>query len=210
MFTGIIQELGIVKSISRNDANITFTISSSKIIEKLEIGSSVSINGACQTVVEIAEGQFKVDTIEESLKRTNLGNLSIGSKVNLEPPLTPSSLLDGHLVQGHIDCTGNISKITPGGGSTIYEISYPSEYTKFLVEKGSVAIDGISLTVVDVTDKYFTVAIIPHSLDNTILADSKVGNIVNLEFDILAKYMERMVSPKKNEISIDFLKEHGF
>jgi len=153
---------------------------------------------------------FKVDTIEESLKRTTLGDLKIGSKVNLEPPLTPSSLLDGHLVQGHVDCVGTITKITPKAGSTIFSISFADDYNKYIVEKGSIAIDGISLTVSNTSSNKFEVAIIPHSLENTILVNKQINDKVNLEFDIIAKYIERMTQPEKSKITIDFLKEHGF
>jgi riboflavin synthase len=210
MFTGIIQEIGKVKSLIKKGSNLTMSISSEKIIKKLEIGSSISINGACQTVIELGPDYFSVDTIEESLQRTNLGELKIGSSVNLEPPLTPSSLLDGHLVQGHVDCVGIINKIAPGAGSTVFVISFPEEYKKYVVEKGSIAIDGISLTVVETSSNTFEVAIIPHTLENTILNDKKINNKVNLEFDIIAKYIERMTQPDKSKITIDFLKEHGF
>ena len=210
MFTGIIQEIGKVTAITKQGNNLILSISSKNTIERLEIGSSISINGACQTVVELGKDFFKVDTIEESLKRTTLGDLKIGSKVNLEPPLTPSSLLDGHLVQGHVDCVGTITKITPKAGSTIFSISFADDYNKYIVEKGSIAIDGISLTVSNTSSNKFEVAIIPHSLENTILVNKQINDKVNLEFDIIAKYIERMTQPEKSKITIDFLKEHGF
>lgn len=210
MFTGIIQDIGKVESATRREGNLVLRIGSERLSSKLEIGSSVNINGACQTVIESQKDSFTVETISETLEKTNLGDLKTGSAVNLELPLTPQSMLDGHLVQGHVDCTGRIAKITPLSGSTIFAIEYPREFDKYLIIKGSVAIDGISLTVTGTDSGSFEVAIIPHTLENTILNDKKVGDSVNLEFDMIARYIEKQMNSGKKELTIDFLEEHGF
>jgi len=210
MFTGIIQDIGKVESAVKKGGNLVLSIHSDDLSPKLQIGSSMAINGACQTVTETHKNSFVVEAISETLEKTNLGDLKTGSNVNLELPLTPQSLLDGHLVQGHVDCTGKISKVTPLSGSTVFAIEYPDEFDRYLIIKGSIAVDGISLTVTYFSTGTFEIAIIPHTLKNTILADKKVGDIVNLEFDMMAKYIEKQNSPGKKELTIDFLKEHGF
>jgi riboflavin synthase len=210
MFTGIIQDIGKVESAVKREGNLVLRITSDVLSSGLEIGASVSINGACQTVTELHNNSFVVEAISETLEKTDLGGLKTGSVVNLELPLTPQSLLDGHLVQGHIDCTGKISKISPQSGSVIFSIDYPREFDKYLIEKGSVAVDGISLTVTGTSSGSFETAIIPHTLKNTILANKKTGDKVNLEFDMIAKYIEKQRSSGKKELTIDFLKEHGF
>lgn len=210
MFTGIIQDIGKIESAVKREGNLILRVKSGVLSSRLEIGASVSINGACQTVTEIHKDSFVVEAIAETLERTNLGDLKAGSGVNLELPLTPQSLLDGHLVQGHIDCTGKIAKISPLSGSVVFAVDYPDEFDKYLIEKGSVAVDGISLTVIKTERGKFEIAIIPHTLKKTILANKKVGDKVNLEFDMIAKYIERQASSGKKELTIDFLKEHGF
>jgi riboflavin synthase len=210
MFTGIIQDIGKVESAMKREGNLVMLIRSVALSSSLEIGASVSINGACQTVTELHKNGFVVEAIAETLEKTNLGDLKAGSDVNLELPLTPQSLLDGHLVQGHVDCTGKISMISPQSGSVIYSIEYPGEFDKYLIEKGSIAVDGISLTVIKTVPGNFDIAIIPHTLKKTILAQKKVGDKVNLEFDMIAKYIEKQTSSGKKELTIDFLKEHGF
>ncbi len=210
MFTGIIQDIGKVASVVKRGGNLVLSVHSDRLSPQLQVGSSVAINGACQTVMEIHKNSFVVEAISETLEKTNLGELKTGSSVNLELPLTPQSLLDGHLVQGHVDCTGKISRITPLSGSTIFGVEYPVEFDRYLIIKGSVAVDGISLTVVNTSSGAFEIAIIPHTLKNTILANKKVGDFVNLEFDMIAKYIEKQISTGKKELTIDFLKEHGF
>lgn len=210
MFTGIIQEIGKIISAQSRDENLVLTVSSSKLSEKLQIGSSIAINGACQTVTDIKRDSFTVEAISETLAKTNLGSLKAGSKVNLESSLTPQSLLDGHIVQGHIDCTGRIINISQQGGSVLFTIDYPPDFDRFLVPKGSVAMDGISLTIVNSEKNRFTVAIIPLTLSSTILSEKNTGDVVNLEFDIIAKYIEKMTSSKKDDLTIEFLKEHGY
>jgi riboflavin synthase len=210
MFTGIIQDIGEVESAVKREGNLVLRIGSGVLPDRLEVGASVAINGACQTVIELRKNSFVVEAIAETLEKTSLGELKAGSAVNLELPLTPGSLLDGHLVQGHVDCTGKISKIIPKSGSTIFGIDYPVEFDKYLIIKGSIAVDGISLTVVRTEPGNIEIAIIPHTLKNTIMANKKTGDTVNLEFDMIAKYIEKQMSSGKKDLTIDFLKEHGF
>ena len=210
MFTGIIQEIGRVRSIVRRGGNSTLTVDSARLSDKLDISSSIAINGACLTITELLEKQFTVEAIEETLLRTNLGRLKPGSWVNLEAPLRPDDLLHGHLVQGHVDCTGTLSRISQTGGSTIITIDYPERYGKFLIEKGSIAVDGISLTIAELSRGGFSAALIPHTMENTNLKYRRSGETVNLEFDMIAKYVERMTVPEHRDITVNFLREHGF
>ncbi len=210
MFTGIIQEIGRVEVMAGRGGNSAITVDSSKLIGKLDIGSSIAINGVCLTLTELSRRRFTVEAIEETLSRTNLGQLRTGSSVNLEAPLKPDDLLHGHLVQGHVDCTGAISRISRTGGSMIFAIDYPDEYGKFLIEKGSIAVDGISLTIAELSRGRFSVALIPHTMENTNFKYKKPGQAVNLEFDMIAKYVEKMATPENREITVNFLREHGF
>ena len=210
MFTGIIQEIGIVRSAVKSGGNLTLEIEGRKIAPKLDIGASISINGACQTVISKGEYHFQVEAIKETLERTNLAELRIGSRVNLEAPLSLNDLLHGHLVQGHIDCTSRIQDIRPIDGSTLLTFDFPMEYKKYLIEKGSIAIDGVSLTIMDISSGSFRVSIIPHTISSTIFSYKKVGDNVNLEFDMLAKYIENLVSSDRSKITMEFLREHGF
>jgi riboflavin synthase len=210
MFTGIIQEIGQVKSIVGKGGNLAFTIQSRGLNDKLDIGSSIAINGVCLTVTDLSKERYTVEAIKETLSRTNLGQLNGGSGVNLEAPLRPDDLMHGHLVQGHVDCKGVISRIDPSGGSIIFTIKYPGEYGKFLIEKGSIAVDGISLTVTGFSDNQFCVAVIPHTMESTNFKYRKSGDTVNLEFDMIAKYVEKMVKPENRKLTVNFLKEHGF
>jgi riboflavin synthase len=210
MFTGIIQEIGKVRSTMRQSGNLVLQVEGRKAAPLLKIGDSVSINGACQTVIAKGYDSFQVEAIAETLSRTNFGLLSVGAAVNLELPLGLSDLLHGHLVQGHIDCAFPINEIKPLDGSVLYTISYPQEFSKLLVEKGSIAVDGVSLTVVKVLKTAFQVSMIRHTISNTNFSYRKVGDIVNLEFDMIAKYIQKMISPYEDKLSIEYLKEHGF
>jgi riboflavin synthase len=210
MFTGIIQEIGRVKSAVVGGGNMTLEIDAPKIAVKLDIGASVAINGACQTVIGLDREYFQVEAVRETLTRTNLETLRIGSFVNLELPLAANDLLHGHLVQGHIDCLSVISEIRPIAGSTLVTFEYPRQYEKYVIEKGSIAVDGVSLTVVQTSAGSFTVSVIPHTIKSTTFRFKKTGDKVNLEFDMIAKYVERMVSPRDSKINYGFLEEHGF
>jgi riboflavin synthase len=219
MFTGIIQEVGKVKSLRRQGSNLIIETESRNMAPRLEIGASVSINGACQTVVERGQGSFKLEAVAETLSRTNLGQLRAGSAVNIETPLTLNDMLHGHLVQGHVDCVTRISDITSLDGSAIFGFGYPRDYGAFIIEKGSIAVDGVSLTVVAVSESSFQVSIIPHTMENTIFKWRRVGDLVNLEFDMIARYIQKMISSDQepdesriggNKLTMEFLKEHGY
>ncbi len=211
MFTGLIEEKGIVKQISPSGKGLTITIQAEKIFDDLKVGDSVNINGACQTVVNINKLNFTVDTIEETIKKTNLGTLRINENVNLERSIRADSRLGGHFVLGHIDTTGIITGIQKLTNSHSVKISFPEEFGKYLVRVGSVAIDGISLTAADVEKSSFTVAIIPHTWQETNLNIKKTGDTVNLEFDILGKYIAKFLGlDKDSKLSEEWLKELGY
>ncbi|ROL57459.1 riboflavin synthase [Bacteroidetes/Chlorobi group bacterium Naka2016] len=197
MFTGIIEEIGKVLNISRIGNSVRLRIGVDKIIDGLKNGDSVSVNGACLTVVNLGRNFFEVDAVEETVSKTNLGRLNAGGFVNLERARMFNDRIDGHIVQGHIDTTGKIEKIVSAQVSKFFFISFPKEFKEFVVPKGSIAIDGISLTIVEVGESWFSVSIIPYTIENTTLKNRKVGDIVNLEFDILGKYV------------VNFLKIHN-
>ena len=211
MFTGLIEEVGIVKEKTAKSSGMQLTISASIILDKLIIGESVNINGACQTVVKINSGSFSVDTVEETLKKTSLGKLKPSEKVNLERALTPTSRLGGHFVLGHVDTTGKILEIINLGDSYSVNIAFSREFGKLLIPVGSIAVEGISLTLAEVYADRFKVAVIPHTWANTNLSDKKNGDDVNLEFDVLGKYVAKLLGTEKSGgITEDFLKQAGF
>ncbi len=189
MFTGIVEEVGNILSINRICESIRFKIGARKVVENLEKGASISVNGVCLTVVNFGENFFEVDAVEETIKRTNLGSLKVSNDVNLERARKLSDRIDGHIVQGHIDSTGKITRIIPSGISKIIFVSFPIDFKIYLVPKGSIAIDGISLTIVDVQNNIFSVSIIPFTFEQTNLKSKKIGDLVNLEFDIIGKYV---------------------
>ncbi len=190
MFTGLIEEIGEIIKISNEKTARRITVSASDVMGDLKVDDSVSLNGCCQTVVKFGDGYFEVVAIEETLRKTTLSNFKVGKKINLERAVLPSTRLGGHMVQGHVDCLGKVTKIKKDGSSILMSISFPSKYSKYIVEHGSICIDGISLTVARLKDKEMTVALIPHTSEVTSIAKSRVGTEVNLEFDIIAKYVE--------------------
>lgn len=199
MFTGLVEETGILKEKIPTGDGFRFTIEANKIMEDLKIGSSVAVNGCCLTVVNIANKSFSVDTIEETLNKTNLGVLKQGNRVNLERPLTADARLGGHFVLGHIDTTGKVEAIKELSNSHWMTISFPEKFKHYLIYVGSIAIDGVSMTVAELNENSFSVGIIPHTWRETIFADKKVGDTVNLEFDVLGKYVERIMQGKSSE-----------
>lgn len=209
MFTGIIEEFGKIIRINRKSDSMKLIISCNKVIQGISIGSSISVNGVCLTVVEMSKNSFEVDVVPETIKRTNIGESKEGSLVNLERSLKISDRLEGHFVLGHVDGVGIINKKESKENSFIVEIKVNSELTKYIVKKGAVAVDGISLTVVDVLSNSFNVSIIPHTYKNTTLGFKNTGDKVNIEVDILAKYVEKLLN-KENKITTEFLKEHGY
>lgn len=205
MFTGIIKEVGKVKKIGKSPNGLTLIIESEKAIENKKIGESIAVNGACLTIVEINNNSVGFDVIEETLSKTNLKNLEIGSEVNLEPALTLNQGLDGHLVQGHVDCEGIIEKFE---GQKL-TIKFPLNISECLAFKGSVTVNGVSLTISNLQEDTFTVSLIPHTLENTNLKNLKKGNTVNIEVDLIARYLKNMMEKRDNEAKYEFLKERN-
>ena len=189
MFTGIVEEVGVVAKITDNG----MTVLATKVTEDLKLGDSIAVNGTCLTAVSFDRTEFSVDLSPETVRRTSLGRLSVGGPVNLERALLASDRMGGHIVQGHVDGTGRITSTKRDGDSTIFRIRVPKRLNRYIVEKGFVAVDGISLTVVKIGASSFTLAVIPYTLKNTNLAALSVGDRVNLEADILAKYVESLL-----------------
>jgi len=193
MFTGIIETLGEVKNIVKEDNNIHFTIQSN-ITNELKIDQSVAHNGVCLTVVGIENDEYTVTAIKETLDKTNLGKLNIADAVNIERAMKLGDRLDGHIVQGHVDETGICTNIKDENGSTVYTFEYNSDKNNVTIEKGSITINGVSLTVVNSTKNGFSVAIIPYTWENTTFKNLKIGDTVNLEFDVIGKYVARLTN----------------
>jgi riboflavin synthase len=196
MFTGIVEELGTVVALDTAADSARLTISGPLVTSDAEHGASIAVNGVCLTVVTHGEGQFSVDVMAETLRRSSLGALHPGDRVNLERAMAASGRFGGHVVQGHVDGTGTITARTPGERWEVVEVSLPADLTPYVVEKGSITVDGVSLTVVDVTDDAFTVSLIPTTLELTTLGTKGVGDPVNLEVDVLAKYVERLLATR--------------
>jgi riboflavin synthase len=196
MFTGIIEENGRISKVKMLDGGREFTITSD-FTDELGIDDSVSINGACHTVVRKGGGEFVVQSVEETLRKTAMGSLKEGDPVNLERSMTIEKRLDGHIVQGHVDTVGTIASIRQEGTDWLFEIEYPAEFEQYIVGRGSIALDGISLTVAREEGNRFTVAIIPFTYDHTNLSSKKEGDPVNLEFDILGKYVLKYLQKMK-------------
>jgi riboflavin synthase len=190
MFTGIIETLGTITALRKEGSNVHFTIQSS-ISDALKIDQSVSHNGACLTVVALSEQAHIVTAIDETLQRTNLGKWRVGSRVNLERAMLAGARLDGHLVQGHVDATGKCTSIEDQNGSWVYTFQYASNPDHLLVDKGSVCVNGVSLTVVNPASNHFSVAIIPYTYEHTTFHTIAVGDTINLEFDIIGKYIAK-------------------
>lgn len=205
MFTGLVEEKGILKEKIPTGEGFQFLIEAKIIMKDLQIGSSVAVNGCCLTVVKIDGNTFAVDTIEETLNKTNLGVLKQGMNVNLERPLAADARLGGHFVLGHIDTTGKVEDVKEFSNSHWLTISFPEKFKQYLIYVGSIAIDGVSMTVAELKDKSFSVGIIPHTWKETIFADKKIGDTVNLEFDVLGKYVERIMESKNQDESSFFL-----
>ncbi len=188
MFTGIVEEVGRVKSVKPGH----LAIGASTVMDDLKVGDSICVNGTCLTVTSRDKGSFSVDVVPETLRRTNLGALKVDSPVNLERSMPANGRFGGHVVQGHVDATGAIESITQDGEALLIKFRAPPAIMRYVVEKGFIAVDGTSLTVVNCDDQTFVVTIIPHTRDNTIIGTRKAGDTVNLEADIIAKYVERL------------------
>lgn len=214
MFTGLIEDIGVVVSLSRNNTAGRLTITTALKCHEIVIGDSIAINGVCLTVTENnSQSQLSFDVSPETLSCTNLGALCSGSKVNLEQALKMGNRLGGHIVSGHIDCTARLANREKlSGGNTVLTFVLPAEKTRYLIPKGSVAIDGISLTVNSVTSTGFSINIIPHTGTATTITALSVGDMVNIETDIIGKYVERLTAPWKSSggLSMQTLAENGF
>lgn len=213
MFTGIIEEIGTIRDIRQNNEAIVMTIQAKKVLEDVKLGDSIAVNGVCLTVTSFTKEDFTVDLMPETVRATSLKTLKKGSCVNLERAMSANGRFGGHFVSGHVDGVGTIVKKQPLDNAVYYEIEFPPSLRPYILLKGSIAVDGTSLTVFGVTDRTFTISIIPHTLKETIIGTKDVGDIVNLECDMLAKYVEQMLEKrfsKKSTITTDFLKENGF
>lgn len=193
MFTGIVEELGEIREIHREADSITLTIRASTVLDDVHHGDSIAVNGVCLTVVEFGDDFFTADLMQETLDRSSLGQVEVGSKVNLERATAVGQRLGGHIVQGHIDGTGEVLSRTPGERWEVVRISLPEQLAKYVVEKGSIAVDGTSLTVSAVGEGFFEVSLIPTTLTDSVIGSASVGTKVNLEVDVLAKYVEKML-----------------
>ncbi len=216
MFTGLIQDMGEIESLQHRGGGISLTISTQLDLRSVKVGDSISVEGVCLTVVRVSGRAFSVEISPETLGRTTLAFLKKGQSVNLETALKISDLLGGHLVSGHVDGTGEIAGVVREGNSWRYHFCVPPEVSRYVIEKGSIAVDGISLTVAECGDQGFSVSVIPHTAERTTLGKKKAGDRVNLENDLIAKYVEKFVrqagqtvSPS-TRINAAFLAEHGF
>ncbi len=198
MFTGLVEETGKLEKKLKTGEGFQFTFSASKIFDDLDIGSSISVNGCCLTVVKKGDKTFSVDAIEETLKKTDLGMLEVGNRVNLERPLKADARLGGHFVLGHVDTTGIVKEVKELSNSHFMKITFPDKFKSYLIYVGSVSIDGVSMTVAELEDNWFGVGIIPFTWQETVFSDKKVGDKVNLEFDVLGKYVERIMEGKQD------------
>ena len=213
MFTGLIEEVGTVRQLRRQGEFQRLEIGARRTMVGLRIGDSMGIDGVCQTVVDLQAGSFAVESVEETLKRTTLGGLRVGAGVNLERSLQLQDRLGGHLILGHVDGVGRIRRLQRELNSWILEIETPSELHRYIASKGSIAVDGISLTVVEAGAKGFTVSIIPHTFRHTNLSRRHKGDPVNLEVDIIARYVERLLQTRGESgqgLTFEQLRETGF
>lgn len=223
MFTGIIEEIGVIKSVQRGKNSARLTISAKSILEDVKLGDSISVNGVCLTVTSFTKSEFNADVMHETMNRSSLKQLNSASKVNLERAMLLGSRFGGHIVSGHIDGMGRIVSVEKDDNAVWFKIETDKKILRLVIEKGSIAIDGISLTVARVYDDGFSVSIIPHSMDNTILKYKKPGDFVNLENDCIGKYVARLMqmgvdldgegnNMRNNNKSLDinFLSENGF
>ena len=209
MFTGLIEELGSVRGRVRRGAFQQLEIEAERVLAGLQVGDSININGVCQTAVAIGESGFAVETVAETLARTTMGILGIGQAVNLERALRADQRLGGHLVLGHVDGVAHIRRRAERDGEHRFEIEPPPGLARYIAVKGSVALDGISLTVAEISGDAFTVAVIPHTFDNTTLSHRRAGDSVNLEVDVIARYVERLLGGKP-QLSFEDLRDIGY
>ena len=215
MFTGLIEELGTMKKIIHKGNTLVLVIAAEKIMTDLHVGDSIAVNGVCLTVTKFTKDYFEADVMPETFKHTSLASLKEGSKVNLERAMAANGRFGGHFVTGHIDGTGTIQKRSHVENAILIEIEIPEEFSQFVLERGSIAIDGTSLTIFKTTPNSVTVSLIPHTAKEAVLGLKREGEIVNLEFDVMAKYFysfmqKREATPKSSGLTTQFLRENGF
>lgn len=199
MFTGIVEEVGVIKKLERiSPQAVELTVAATKVISDVSVGDSISVNGICLTVTSFSAEDFVMDVMPETIQATSLNTLEVGSQVNLERSMPANGRFGGHFVSGHIDGIGHIVTKTSEENAIYYEIKLPKEFTKFILMKGSIAVDGISLTVFGRSDDSFTISLIPHTVTETILGAKGVGDIVNIEYDMFAKYVDQMFEQQDN------------
>ncbi|MBS1812284.1 MAG: riboflavin synthase [Acidobacteria bacterium] len=214
MFTGIIEELGTIQTLTSARDGARVVVHAPTILSDAKIGDSIAVNGVCLTVVEKTANTFLADISAETLRRTSLKQIQVGSRINLERPMMPSARFGGHIVQGHVDAMGEFLSAKAEGDGWVVRIGFPVELGKYIVEKGSITVDGISLTVAALGANWFEIAVIPHTWKVTNLSSLKKGDAVNLEVDIIAKYVERMLQPHqaktKSNLTLEKLAEMGY
>lgn len=211
MFTGIVKELGVVDHVDATAEGARVVIVAPQTASRVQVGDSVAINGVCLTVVRKDREQLQFDAVQETLRRSNLGNLKPGERVNLEDALRVGEAMGGHFVQGHVDTTGVVERLIPQGNAVVMVVGVAEEWMRYAVPKGSVAVDGVSLTIVDVGRDDFSVWLIPHTRAMTTLGLRRIGDRVNVEFDMLAKYIERLLEGRRGGgVNMDLLRRTGF
>jgi riboflavin synthase len=215
VFTGIIEELGVIDRLVQQGETIEIAIKAKTILHDVKLGDSIAVNGVCLTVTSYTNEQFIVDVMPETVRATSLKNLKKGSKINLERAMAANGRFGGHFVSGHVDGVGTILNKTKVANAVYYEIEVSPEILQYIILKGSIAVDGTSLTVFAITDHSFTISLIPHTLSETVLGMKGVGDIVNIECDMLGKYIKRFISmnnnnKKESSLSENFLEKHGF
>jgi riboflavin synthase len=211
MFTGIIEEIGIVENVRSQKGAIRLTIAAEEVLQDLAIDDSISVNGVCLTAISFSKSTFTIDAVEETIRKTTLGKVKSGTRVNLERALNCSARLGGHIVQGHIDCVGRVTSIRAQQGGQLLSIKIPVEKLKYVIMEGSIAVNGVSLTVAHCKADEFTVSLIPHTLNSTTLGALKVGVKVNIEVDLIGKYVESILNRSEDsKFTEGWLKQFGF
>ena len=211
MFTGIIQAQGTISAIERTGGDVRLSVRSTGLpFSSYEIGESIAVNGACLTATALRNDGFDTDVSVETLTVTALANLAVGASVNLEPSLGLGDRLGGHLVSGHVDCVGTIVSVSNDARSIRLGVQIPAEFARYVARKGSVCVDGVSLTINEVSGNTFDLNIIPHTAETTTIGDYAVGSTVNIEVDLLARYVERLLAKDQSGMSMEFLEAHGY